>query len=208
MFTAYAAESRARRQIEMINAVHRNIQGTGPDGSRYTAADPDLIEYVHGTNCLCATQAFNLCGMPLSPDQIDAVYQEISAISFLFNAENPATSASEMQAYLEDKRDELAGSEIIFKFLYIMKDACILPKYLKPFQWVMVRAAISSLPDEVREITGLNWQYGLLPGQAPVVRQLARFADHILFDEHPAVQACKRVNMPVDQLRFSVAPRR
>src|SRR5262249_29003019 len=42
--------------------------------------------------------------------------------------------------------------------------------------------------------------YGLHPWEAEVVRRAGAFADRVVLDSNPAVQACRRMRLPVDYL--------
>ena len=47
--TTYGGRSEAGEAIDRVRAIHRRIGGTLPDGTPYSADDPDLLDWVHVT---------------------------------------------------------------------------------------------------------------------------------------------------------------
>jgi uncharacterized protein (DUF2236 family) len=63
----------------------------------------------------------------------------------------------------------LERSDIVFEFLAIMRSAPVLPLLLRPFQRVLVRAAIDLTPQWMQKILQLDGQ-GLHRWEAELVR--------------------------------------
>jgi uncharacterized protein (DUF2236 family) len=80
-----------------------------------------------------------------------------------------------------------------------VRSAPILPLLLRPVQHLLVRAAVDLTPPWVRTILGLNGD-GLHAWEAELVRQVGAFADRLVLDSNPAVQACRRMRLPADYL--------
>jgi uncharacterized protein (DUF2236 family) len=93
----------------------------------------------------------------------------------------------------------LERSNIVFDFLAIMRSAPILPAPLRPVQHLLVRAAIDLAPRWLRTIVGLNG-HGLHAWEVAVVRRARELADRLVLETNPAVQACRRMRLPVDYL--------
>ena len=93
----------------------------------------------------------------------------------------------------------LERSDIVFEFLAIMGSGAILPLVLRPAQHLLVRAAVDLTPRWMRTMLGLNGQ-GLHAWEAAVVRQAGAFADRLVLETSPAVQACRRMRLPADYL--------
>ena len=66
-------------------------------------------------------------------------------------------------------------------------------------QHLFVRAALDQTPYWLRTILGLNG-YGLRAWELAVVRQAGELADRLVLKTNPAVQACRRMRVPVDYL--------
>lgn len=93
----------------------------------------------------------------------------------------------------------LERSDIVFEFLAIMRSAPILPLLLRPFQQVLVRAAIDLTPHWMQKVLQLDG-HGLHRWEAELVRQAGAFADRLVLESSPAVQACRRMWLPAEYL--------
>jgi uncharacterized protein (DUF2236 family) len=91
----------------------------------------------------------------------------------------------------------LERSDIVFEFLAIMRSAPILPLLLRPFQQVLVRAAIDLTPHWMQQTLQLDG-YGLYRREAEL--QAGAFADRLILESSPAVQACRRMRLPAEYL--------
>ena len=80
-----------------------------------------------------------------------------------------------------------------------MRSAPILPLLLRPFQQVLVRAAIDLTPHWMQKILQLDG-HGLPRWEAVLVRQAGAFADRLVLESSPAVQACRRMWLPPEHL--------
>jgi uncharacterized protein (DUF2236 family) len=68
-------------------------------------------------------------------------------------------------------------------------------------QPLLVRAAIDLTPRWLRTVVDLN-EHSLNASEAEVVRQIGAFADRLVLETNPAVQACRRMRLPADYLYF------
>ena len=93
----------------------------------------------------------------------------------------------------------LERSDIVFEFLAIMRSAPILPLLLRPFQQVLVRAAIDLTPHWMQKVLQLDG-HGLHSWEAELVRQTGAFAGRLVLESSPAVQACRRMRLPAEYL--------
>jgi hypothetical protein len=64
-----------------------------------------------------------------------------------------------------------------------------------------VRAAVAVVPRWLQTIVGLT-DHGLHSWEAGAVRQIGAFADRLVLETNPAVQACRRMRLPADYLYF------
>ena len=87
----------------------------------------------------------------------------------------------------------------MFEFLAIMRSAPILPLLLRPFQQVLVGAAIDLTPHWMQKVLQLDG-HGLHSWEAELVRQTGAFADRLVLESSPAVQACRRMGLPAEYL--------
>jgi hypothetical protein len=64
---------------------------------------------------------------------------------------------------------------------------------------VLIRAAIDLTPHWLRRIVGLT-DHGLNALEAGVLRQIGAFADRLVLETNPAVQACRRMRLSANYL--------
>ena len=80
-----------------------------------------------------------------------------------------------------------------------MRSRPILPLFLRPVQDLLVRAAIDLTPRWLRAILALNG-HRLHAWELEVVRQIGAFADRLVLETNPAVQACRRMRLSANYL--------
>ena len=66
-------------------------------------------------------------------------------------------------------------------------------------QPLLIRAAIDLTPHWLQRIVGLT-DDGLNAWEAGVVRQIGAFADRLVLETNPAVQACRRMRLSANYL--------
>jgi uncharacterized protein (DUF2236 family) len=199
MVTIYGARSASAPMIARVRRMHDAVTGTTPSGQAYRANDPELLNWVHATAAYGFLQAYHTYVRPLSFSQRDRYYAEGVPVACLYGATNAPASEAELARLFDATGGQLERSDTVFEFLAIMRSAPILPLLLGPAQHVLVRAAVDLTPRRVRTILGLN-EHGLHAWEAEAVRQAAAFADRLVLESNPAVQACRRMRLPANYL--------
>jgi uncharacterized protein (DUF2236 family) len=199
MVTIYGAHRTAEAMIERVRRMHATVAGITPSGEPYCANDPELLNWVHATAAYGFLQAYHTYVQPLSLSDRDRFYAEGVPVAGLYGATNAPASEAEIELLFHATRGHLEHSDIVLEFLAIMDSAPILPLLLRPMQHVLVRAAVVLTPRRVRQKLGLNG-HGLHALEAEAVRQAGAFADRLVLECHPAVQACRRMRLPADYL--------
>jgi uncharacterized protein (DUF2236 family) len=199
MVTIYGARSTAEAMIARIRRLHDTVTGVTPSGETYCANDPELLVWVQATAAYGFLQAYHAYVQPLLLSERDSFYAEGVPIGALYGANGSPTSEAGFEILLQAMAGRLERSNIVFEFLDIMRRAPILPLLLRPTQHLLVRAAVDLVPRRVRTILRLNG-HGLRPWEAELVRQAGAFADLLVLEPSPAVQACRRVHLPTDYL--------
>jgi uncharacterized protein (DUF2236 family) len=199
MVTIYGARSTAEAMIARVRRMHERVAGRTPSGETYCASDSELLNWVHGTAAYGFLQAYHAYVQPLSSSERDRYYAEGVTAAGLYGATNAPTSEAELEKLFHATADRLERSDIVLEFLAIMRSAPILPMLLRPAQHLLVRAAIDLTPRRVRTLLGLNG-HGLHGWEAEALRQAGAFADRLILESNPAVQACRRMRLPADYL--------
>ena len=198
MITVYGARSEAEAMIARVRRMHDRVAGLTPAGKAYHASDPELLDWVQATAAYGFLQAYHHYVGALSDLERDRYYAEGTQAASLYGA-NAATSEGALERRFEAMADRLERSEILFKFLAIMRVAPILPLPLRPVQSLLTRAAIDLTPHWAQVIVGLTGR-GLNDFEAGVVRKIVGVADRVIVEANPAVQACRRMRLPPNYL--------
>jgi len=198
MITIYGARSTAEAMIARVHRMHDRIAGSTPAGKPYRANDPELLNWVQSTAAYGFLQAYHEYVRPLSDAERDHFYAEGTLAASLYGA-SAATSEAALEMQFNTMANQLERSDILFEFLSIMRSAPILPLPLRPVQPLLIRAAIDLTPQWLRKIVGLTG-HGLNALELAVVRQIGAFADRLVLEINPAVQACRRMRLPDNYL--------
>jgi uncharacterized protein (DUF2236 family) len=198
MVTIYGARSNAEAMIAHVRRMHDRVAGSTPAGNAYRANDPELLNWVQGTAAYGFLQAYHAYVRPLSELDRDCYYAEGTLAASLYGA-SASTSEAALEMRFEAMSNRLERSDILFEFLAIMRSAPILPLPLRPLQPLLVRAAVDLTPHWLQTIVGLTG-HGLNAWETGVMRQIGAFADRLILETNPAVQACRRLRLPANYL--------
>ena len=196
--TIYGARSTAEAMIARVRRMHDRVAGSTPAGKVYRANDPELLNWVQSTAAYGFLQAYHEYVRPLSDSERDRYYAEGTLAASLYGASAP-TSEAALEMRFEAMANQLERSDILFEFMAIMRSAPILPIPLRQVQPLLIRAAADLTPRWVRRIVGLT-DHGLNVWEAEVVRQIGAFADRLVLETNPAVQACRRMRLSANYL--------
>ncbi len=192
MMTIYGPQSQAREMIAQVVAMHERVSGTNAHGEAYRANDPELLDWVQATATFGFTAAYHRYVRGLSAKEWDAAFAEGAPTATLYGARDAPMSAAVWEALLSRTACRLEPSGALDEFLAIMNDASILPAPLRPLQRLLVRAAVSIVPEPVRTFVQLRGR-GLRPGEALAVRAVAGVSGLITLPTTPAAQARRRL---------------
>ena len=192
MMTVYGPRSAAEKLIAQVVRRHGQVRGTTPGGIPYHANDPRLLDWVQATAVFGFAEAYHRYVRSLSAAEKDRVFIEGQASARLYGATGLPCSWMEWEALLAATAPGLEGSSVLADFLEIMNETPILPVPLRPLQRLLVRAAVELIPEPVRSLPQVRGR-GLRPGEALLVRTLARSAALLPLGDTPPVQAARRL---------------
>ena len=200
MITVYGPRSLAEPMIARVVQKHSRVVGHTAGGELYAANDATLLTWVHATAAYGFARAYGRYVEPLSAHEMDAVYLEGAPAARLYGAPDPPTSLRAVEALFSFMRGRLERSDIIFRFLDIMRETPTLPAPVAWMQPLLVRAAVDIIPDWIRDRLGLGEEHGLRRLDGWVVGAAAAFANRIVLRDSPAAQSCLRLGLPIDHL--------
>lgn len=196
MMTVYGPRSRAEQMIAAVTRMHERVRGIASDGRAFCARDPELLEWVHATACFGFLEAYHAYVQPLAAFERDRFYSESRPAAELYGAMSTPDSQAAVEALFARMGGQLQGSDIVLDFLRIMPRVPALPAPLRPLQGVLVKAAIELIPAGLRARIGLGEAWSLAPWQRSLVCRAGDAADRLILRTHPAVQACRRLDLP------------
>lgn len=199
--TVYAPRKVADQVVGAVVRMHEKVRGTTPDGEPYFANDQVLLDWVQATVGYGFMEAYAAFCRPLSDADRDRSYVEAQPIAALFGAHGAPRSLAEQRAQFEAMRPRIVAHPIIFEFLDIMLKTKAVPVPLRPFQKMMVRAAITVLPDWAIVQLGLDGPRWRLKGwERRVLRGLGAMFERIHVRGAPPAQASRRLGLPSNYL--------
>jgi uncharacterized protein (DUF2236 family) len=77
---AFGSRTTALRTIDRVNSIHARVEGTLPDGTGYSALDPDALLWVHATLVDTALRVYDRFVAPLTPDDEQRYHHEAMTV--------------------------------------------------------------------------------------------------------------------------------
>lgn len=204
MMTVYGPKSAAERMIGRVVRMHERVEGTTPDGTPYHANDQRLLDWVQATASFGFVEAYSRYAAPLSREERSLAFAEGAAASKLYGALGAPRSLEEWELMLAATEPGLERNDILLEFLDIMRTApigggVVGPRFARPVQRMLVRAAVDLVPPGLRKKLALERQ-GLRPGQRTAVSLMAKAADRLPIKGSPPAQASVRMGLAPDFL--------
>lgn len=200
MVTVYGAKSEAEGLIGHVRQMHEKVEGVAEDGQAYRANDVELLNWVQATAMFGFIEAWHRFCRPLSEKERNAALAEAEPAARLYGAVGAPTSLEGMETLFELMAPKLSSSPVIDEFLELISTADIMPAMGRPLQKMLVRAALSLIPEEIA--TKLNVGDTKLPdSDAWIIRRMAETMDRIAVNGSPSTESCLRLRLPADYLQ-------
>jgi uncharacterized protein (DUF2236 family) len=191
----YGSKVAAQQGSAFVQKLHTRVSGTYTDArgveKPYSAADPDLIRWVHLAFTDAFVAAHSAYGGPV-PGGMDQYVAEWAAAGELMGLEDPPRSEAELRSRLAAFDGELRNSEQVQEALtYIRRPP--LPRSQRLGYQILFMGAVATLEPRHREMLGLK-----VPSLGPIplpIRSLVRLVLGVirlgLGPEGPAEAAAK-----------------
>mgnify|MGYP003630492215 CR=1 FL=1 len=196
MVGVYGPQSAARRVIQGVTNMHRQVSGETPSGEAYSALDVELLDWVSATATYGFLTAYDRFVAPLSDADKTRFYEEGEAVARLYGVQNPLRSEADFHGMLAKLMPRFEPHPINTEFLDIMKSGRAAKGVPKGLQSAVVNAAVSILPVAVRERLELGADYDLRPKGVVTVKAMGALAERLPLPASPAGQACVRLGLP------------
>lgn len=196
MVGVFGPASAARRVIGGVNRMHRKVTGETPRGEAYRALDPELLDWVSATAGYGFLEAYHRFVRPLTTADRRRYYSDGEAVARLYGVEHPLTSDADFFAMLDALFPRFEAHPINREFLDIIQSGQAAPTIPKFLHRALARAAVSLLPDKVRERMELGKEFDLTTRDRIALKLAGRLADRIGSPHMPAWQAAERLGLP------------
>lgn len=164
--TTFGHREKAEATIAKVNAIHRQVNGTLPDGTEYRATDPWLLAWVHVAGAINFLDAWRRYAEPrMSHTDQDRYFKESGQIARLLDADPVPQTRREAERLIADFQPELRSDGRTRAFRDLVLKAPARSAAEATVQMLLMNAAVDLMPDFARRLHGVSRP--ILP---PVVR--------------------------------------
>ena len=164
----YGSEVEADRAGEAVHSVHCRVHGHTtkrlgpfPAGTAYSASDPDLMLWVHGTLVEASLALYCRFVHRLSADQRDAYYRDMALVAQIFGTPKDVIPPTlpDFRAYFSERlaSPEIGVTEPARQVAEVILRASSLPAPLRLIAPAHRLSTAALLPPRLREEYGLGW---------------------------------------------------
>lgn len=163
----YGTKEEADQAAAVVKAVHAHVRGKTaerlgryPAGTRYSAADPELMLWVHATLVYASLEAYSRFVRRLTPDEEERYYREMALMARIFGTPADVIPATlrEFRTYFEDT---VAGDDIcVTRPAREVADVILEARLPAPLRLLAPShrlATAALLPPRLREEYDLRW---------------------------------------------------
>lgn len=155
--TTYGDRAEAQAFIDRVLAIHAHVVGTLPDGTPYSADDPDLLTWVHVAEVSSFLGAYLRYVNPaFPPDEQDRYFHETAEIARRLGAQGVPQSRAEVAAYLRAVRPQLRYDQRTREVAEALLSQRPPSAAAAPAMSIAFDAAKDLLPDWAAEMHGLR----------------------------------------------------
>lgn len=188
--TTYGSSDEASALIAHVQSIHDQVHGTLPDGTPYSANDPELLTWIHVAEVSAFLGAYLRYRDPdLSPADQDRYFAETAIIAEKLGATNVPKSRAAVAAYLQRVRPELRYDHRTREVARALLEQPAQSPAIGAFMKLVFQAAEDLLPGWAAEMHGFK----PAPLSRPAVRAAARGLGRVLrWALHSGVEARAR----------------
>ncbi len=198
MLGVYGPKSMAQRVIGGVNRMHAKVAGETPKGEKYTAQDPELLDWVSATAQYGFLTAYDRFVHKLSEEEKLDYWTGGDEIAKLYGVTEIPHSEADFLVMMERLVPRFEPHQINSDFLEIVSSGKARPQIPAFIHRALARAAVDILPPIVREKLELGPEWNLSLPERLMVKFIGRQADKKVDTESPAYQAALRLGLPGD----------
>lgn len=181
--TTYGSTEEALGLIAHVRSIHDRVSGVLPDGTPYSANDPDLLTWVHVAEVSSFLRAYLRYRDPDFPAaEQDRYYAEVATIAERLGATHVPKSRAEVEAYLREVRPALRYDDRTREVARALLSQPPPSPAAAPFTQLMFDAAKDLLPDWAQRMHGFRLPFARRPAARLGVKGLGRMIRWALQD--------------------------
>jgi uncharacterized protein (DUF2236 family) len=200
MLACYGPASTAKAVIGSVNRLHGKVKGETPDGEKYRALDPVLLDWVAATASYGFLMAYDRFVHPLSEADKNRFMRDGDAIGREFGARNSPPTVDAFLAMMAKLEPRFEPHPIIVEFLDIIQSGRAAPSVPRFLHRAIARASVSLLPGHIRQRLDLGARFDLTRFDRMMLRLAGRLADRKIDRTSPWCQSSVRMGLPHDFL--------
>jgi uncharacterized protein (DUF2236 family) len=149
----YGSTGEAQALIAHVRAIHDRVSGELPNGTPYSANDPETLTWVHVAGMSNFLKAYVLYRDPrLSRADQDRYYDEVRVIGEALGARDIPRGVAGVEAYLDAVRPRLRGDRRVREAARLLLEPRALEPVVQPFARMIFDAAKGQLPPWARAL--------------------------------------------------------
>jgi uncharacterized protein (DUF2236 family) len=170
--TTFGPAADAQRAVDRVRGIHQRVRGTAPDGRRYHASDPHLLEWVHIAEVDSFLLAHQLYGAaPLDQSGRDSYVADTARVATALGVLDPPLTEAELRRRIEAFRPELSGTPVAREAARFLLLTPPLPMMARAPYGLLAATSVSMLPGWARMPLWLPY---FPPVEATVIRVAGR----------------------------------
>lgn len=155
--TTYGSTATAEAMIARIRRVHDHVRGHLPDGTPYSANDPDLLAWVHVAETDSFVRAYIRYREPgFTRADEDRYFAEMAVVAERLGSAPVPTSRRATDAYLRAVRPQLRVDHRTRDIARALLSRPAPNLAIAPMRSLMLEAGVDLMPDWARAMHGLN----------------------------------------------------
>ena len=175
--TTFGNEEEAASAIARVRRVHEFVNGHTPEGTPYTATDPDLVRFIHVAGVDSFLTAYQRYGAErLTPAECDAYVAQAGTVALRLGASRVPMTVGELRADIDEFRPALRATPGAFSVLRFILLSVPVPLVVRPPYALLAAAAIDLLPPWARRM----YRIPEIPLAGPLTRPGAHLVTRVL----------------------------
>jgi uncharacterized protein (DUF2236 family) len=155
--TTYGDRDQALAEIARIRRIHDHVSGTLPDGTPYSANDPEALAWVHVTESVCFLEGYIRYRKPyLSMRERDRYFAEMAEVGALLGADPVPHTYRAARQMLRSARPRLRVDDRTREVADLLLHQPVSNPRLLPFHHMTMQAGVDMLPAWAQSMHGIT----------------------------------------------------